>query len=103
MAKKQKCNCPPPGAPNWVMTYGDMMSLLLTFFIILVSISEIRDVDKYQAIVVQIQQAFGMLGGSGRASLEDIPATSLIRRLEEVHTRNQRKVTRFPTGALDLV
>ena len=31
----------PPGVPEWVVTYGDMMSLLLTFFIMLVSLSEI--------------------------------------------------------------
>ncbi|MCA9240906.1 MAG: flagellar motor protein MotB, partial [Planctomycetales bacterium] len=28
---------PPPGIPEWVVTFGDMMSLLLTFFIMLVS------------------------------------------------------------------
>ena len=26
-----------PGIPAWVVTYGDMMSLLLTFFILLLS------------------------------------------------------------------
>ncbi|MBL4886213.1 MAG: flagellar motor protein MotB, partial [Planctomycetaceae bacterium] len=31
----------PPGVPEWVVTYGDMMSLLLTFFIMLVSLSEV--------------------------------------------------------------
>jgi chemotaxis protein MotB len=29
--------------PEWVVTFGDMMSLLLTFFILLVSISEIKE------------------------------------------------------------
>ncbi|MGI9443328.1 MAG: flagellar motor protein MotB [Rubripirellula sp.] len=27
------------GIPEWVVTFGDMMSLLLTFFIMLVSLS----------------------------------------------------------------
>ena len=31
-----------PGVPEWVVTYGDMMSLLLTFFIMLVSLSELK-------------------------------------------------------------
>lgn len=31
-----------PGVPEWVVTYGDMMSLLLTFFIMLVSMSELK-------------------------------------------------------------
>ncbi|MFN0196532.1 MAG: flagellar motor protein MotB, partial [Planctomycetaceae bacterium] len=33
----------PAGAPEWVVTYGDMMSLLLTFYIMLVSMSEMKD------------------------------------------------------------
>ena len=32
-----------PGVPEWVVTYGDMMSLLLTFFIMLVSMSELKE------------------------------------------------------------
>ncbi len=30
------------GAPEWVVTFGDMMSLLLTFFILLFSVSEMK-------------------------------------------------------------
>ena len=36
------------GIPEWVVTFGDMMSLLLTFFIMLVSLSEIKEEEKYQ-------------------------------------------------------
>ena len=36
------------GIPEWVVTFGDMMSLLLTFFIMLVSLSEIKEEQKYQ-------------------------------------------------------
>ena len=41
----------PPGVPEWVVTYGDMMSLLLTFFIMLVSLSEVVADQKYRAIL----------------------------------------------------
>lgn len=51
---------PPAGAPEWVVTYGDMMSLLLTFFIMLVSMSELKTDDgKYRALMDAIKQAFG--------------------------------------------
>jgi len=51
---------PPAGAPEWVVTYGDMMSLLLTFFIMLVSMSEIKqDNGKFRAMLDAIKQAFG--------------------------------------------
>lgn len=50
---------PPMGIPEWVVTFGDMMSLLLTFFIMLVSMSEIKEEEKYQAMVESIQKRFG--------------------------------------------
>ena len=48
-----------PGIPEWVVTFGDMMSLLLTFFIMLVSLSEIKQDEQYQALVESIRQQFG--------------------------------------------
>ena len=45
--------------PEWVVTFGDMMSLLLTFFIMLVSLSEIKQEEKYQAMVESLTQRFG--------------------------------------------
>lgn len=47
------------GIPEWVVTFGDMMSLLLTFFIMLVSMSEIKEEEKYQAMVESMRQQFG--------------------------------------------
>ncbi|MEM6778800.1 MAG: OmpA family protein [Planctomycetota bacterium] len=47
------------GIPEWVVTFGDMMSLLLTFFIMLVSLSEIKEEETYQALVESMQQQFG--------------------------------------------
>lgn len=50
---------PEPGIPEWVVTFGDMMSLLLTFFIMLVSMSEIKQEERYQAMVESMHQQFG--------------------------------------------
>jgi chemotaxis protein MotB len=50
---------PPPGVPEWVVTFGDMMSLLLTFFIMLVSLSEIKQEEKYQALVESLRRQLG--------------------------------------------
>lgn len=47
------------GIPEWVVTFGDMMSLLLTFFIMLVSLSEIKQEEQYQAMVESISRRFG--------------------------------------------
>ncbi len=45
--------------PEWVVTFGDMMSLLLTFFIMLVSMSEIKQEEKFQAMVESMRRRFG--------------------------------------------
>ncbi len=50
---------PAPGVPEWIVTFGDMMSLLLTFFIMLVSLSEIKSQEKYQAMVESMTRQFG--------------------------------------------
>lgn len=50
---------PAPSVPEWVVTFGDMMSLLLTFFIMLVSLSETKQQEKYQAMLDSIQRQFG--------------------------------------------
>ncbi|REJ70289.1 MAG: flagellar motor protein MotB [Planctomycetota bacterium] len=47
------------GIPEWVVTFGDMMSLLLTFFIMLVSLSEIKQEELFQAMVESMRQQFG--------------------------------------------
>ncbi|TWT86511.1 Motility protein B [Pseudobythopirellula maris] len=50
---------PEPGIPEWVVTFGDMMSLLLTFFIMLVSMSEIKQEEKFQAMLESMRRQFG--------------------------------------------
>jgi len=47
------------GIPEWVVTFGDMMSLLLTFFIMLCSMSEIKEEQRYQAMVDSLRKRFG--------------------------------------------
>lgn len=89
MAKK-KCKCPPEGAPAWMLTYGDMMTLLLCFFVLIVSFSEIKKEDMWQAVVEEIQQAFGMKGGGGKLPTKDDPALSFIERIEAMRIEHHR-------------
>ena len=48
-----------PGVPEWVVTFGDMMSLLLTFFIMLMSMSEVKEEQRYQAMIDSLRKRFG--------------------------------------------
>ena len=49
----------PAGVPEWVVTYGDLMSLLLCFFILLAAFSELKQERDYQEVVRSVQEAFG--------------------------------------------
>jgi len=92
MAKK--CKCPPAGAPEWMTTYADMMTLLLCFFVLIVSFSEIKEEDQYQAVVEEIKEAFGMKGGGGKLPTDDDPALSFIQILETTRLRDEKIIHR---------
>jgi chemotaxis protein MotB len=46
-------------APGWFVTYADLMSLLLTFFILIVSMSDLRTEPKVVQAVDAMQRQFG--------------------------------------------
>ena len=48
------------GAPGWMVTYGDMMSLLLCFFVLLLSFSTISE-EAFNKALMSLQGAFGVL------------------------------------------
>lgn len=50
---------PEKGAPMWVVTFGDLMSLLLCFFVLLLSFSEM-DAQKYKELAGSMAKAFGV-------------------------------------------
>ena len=55
----EEVKCPPPGAPAWVMTFADLMSLLMCFFVLLLSFSEI-EASKFKQIAGSMEKAFGV-------------------------------------------
>ncbi len=54
--EKRAC---PEGLPAWVMTFADLMSLLLAFFVLLFSFSEI-DKQAYKEMAGSMKNAFGV-------------------------------------------
>lgn len=50
------------GAPGWTVTFSDMMSLLLTFFILLYSMSNV-DAEKFSNVTSSIQNILSNTGG----------------------------------------
>ena len=60
------------GAPAWMVTYGDMVTLLLTFFVLLLAMSEVKKEDQFLDFMQAIRKAFGYSGGVQHVPLEDI-------------------------------
>jgi chemotaxis protein MotB len=57
MAREKKKSDPPAGAPGWMVTWADMMSLLLCFFVMLISMASF-DPAKFNAIANSFHNAF---------------------------------------------
>ncbi len=72
---EDECKCPPPGLPAWMGTFADLMSLLMCFFVLLLSFSEM-DVLKFKQIAGSMKFAFGV---QNMLEVKDIPkGTSVI-------------------------
>ena len=54
MAKRQAS-----GAPTWMVTFADMMSLLLALFVLMLSFS-VMDQKRYEQIAGTMREAFGL-------------------------------------------
>jgi chemotaxis protein MotB len=59
--KKQECNCP-KCLPGWLAAFGDLMSLLLTFFVLLLSMSTM-DRNKIAEAIGSLNGAMSVLEG----------------------------------------
>jgi chemotaxis protein MotB len=65
----------PPGTPAWMATFADLMSLLMCFFVLLLTFAEM-DVEKFKQIAGSMKVAFGV---QNEFELEDIPkGTSVV-------------------------
>jgi len=63
------------GGGGWLMTFADLMSLLMSFFVLLLSFSEM-DVQKYKQVAGSMQSAFGV---QRDVKADEIPkGTSLV-------------------------
>ncbi len=50
----------PAGAPLWMVTYSDMVTLLLTFFVLLLAMANFEDIQRVDAVLGSIQASLGM-------------------------------------------
>ncbi len=63
MARRRIRREEPVRNDSWINTYADMVTLLMTFFILLFSMSAVN-IKKFQEVLSSLQGAFGILDGS---------------------------------------
>jgi len=59
-APEEECpKCPPVGAPAWMATFADMATLLMAFFVMILSFAEMN-VPKFKQISGSLKDSFGV-------------------------------------------
>jgi chemotaxis protein MotB len=80
MFRKKKIKNGAPGAPAWMTTYSDMVTLLLTFFVLLLSMAEL-DKLKFNEAVVSLRGAFGIVQSK---TIKDAPSEIVVPRVAAI-------------------
>lgn len=71
------------GAPEWQCTFGDLMNLLLCFFVMLFAMSTM-DAAKFEAIAASFNQSFSILSGGASAIGDGMLISNGVSQLNEL-------------------
>lgn len=72
MAREKKQPEASPGAPLFMATYGDMVTLILCFFVLLFAMSTI-DAQKFQKMVLSLRGSLGVMKGGKAQEQATLP------------------------------
>lgn len=89
MAKKRNITIH-MGAPEWIVTFADLMSLLVCFFVLIISFS-IQDQEKLQVVAGSMREAFGVKDEARRAGMiefEGTPSRKYVKQVAVVEAEN---------------
>ncbi|MCF6326560.1 MAG: flagellar motor protein MotB [Devosiaceae bacterium] len=90
----------PDGLPEWLLTFADLMSILVVFFVLLISFS-IQDTEKLQIVAGSVKEAFGIRMEEQRAGVverDGNPQRDFVKRLSLVENEEN---TEFATERND--
>lgn len=77
----------PAGAPAWMVTFADLMSLLVCFFVLIISFS-IQDEQKLQVVAGSVRDAFGVSRDWQARALVEIDGRPKTRNIQMPPHRN---------------
>lgn len=85
MARRRQLSIPVRSGMDWMTTFGDLMSLLLTFFVMLISMATFEPA-KYRVAAESLQGAFGVL-----QSFPTVPIHPFVAVPKQAHGESRRK------------
>ena len=88
-------NKPAAGAPAWMATFADLMSLLLVLFVLLLTFAEM-DVVKYKAIAGSVKAAFGFAKDDQLAGVIEMDGSLLGKAIKNPSPDTPRVITELP-------
>ena len=91
MLRKKKREEAPVGAPAWMTTYGDLVTLLLCFFVLLFAFSTL-DAEKFQAIITAFQGSIGIMEDGTTVEPTEFISEALE---EELKTKQEEELEDF--------
>ena len=77
------------GAPEWMVTFSDCMTLLLTFFVLLLSFSSFSDVSDYRKVRISFARAMTSLTSS-RVELDSFYAPSMVEYADNIDIGSEK-------------
>lgn len=80
---KRKEEAPAPGSPAWMATFGDLMNLLLCFFVLLFSMSTL-DEKKWQEVAASFSQTFSIFDAGATSIGDGILISNGVSQLNEL-------------------
>lgn len=94
MARKKQDKA---GVPEWLVTFADLMSILVCFFVLIISFS-IQDEEKLQVVAGSMREAFGIIQTMSRAGVIERDGNPEREFLKEVtRDETEQEQTQFAT------
>lgn len=97
MSKKRHREEESLGSPQWMTTFSDLMTLLLTFFILLYSFSTV-DAMKFKNVAAALQSA---LMGEGKANIFENEITGEVP-IEDINAMNENAINQLSKEAQEI-
>ena len=83
MGKKPQVEEGEQGAPDWIVTFTDLVSLLVAFFVLLMTFSSLNSWDSFQ-VRGDLLGMSGIITDSGGSSAVDPPEDDLMQAMDAV-------------------